>query len=122
MHSVSKVIYAMQVLTVPYLIDNPEVGYVQARWTFANPDESYLTKVRAAVQCKAAAACLLTLRGNAIQVTLHDLLHGSAAPASLLACSCCIWLCTTCVLMQACAVPSGNMWRESPCYHSCCCR
>ena len=31
--------------TVPYLIDNPEVGYVQARWTFANPDESYLTKV-----------------------------------------------------------------------------
>lgn len=35
----------MQLLTVPYLIDNPEVGYVQARWTFANPDESYLTKV-----------------------------------------------------------------------------
>jgi beta-mannan synthase len=32
--------------TVPYLIDNPEVGYVQARWTFANPDESYLTKAR----------------------------------------------------------------------------
>lgn len=35
----------MQTSTVPYLIDNPEVGYVQARWTFANPDESYLTKV-----------------------------------------------------------------------------
>ena len=34
----------LQLLTVPYLIDNPEVGYVQARWTFANPDESYLTK------------------------------------------------------------------------------
>ena len=32
--------------TVPYLIDNPEVGYVQARWTFANPDESYLTKAQ----------------------------------------------------------------------------
>lgn len=31
--------------TVPYLIDNPEVGYVQTRWVFANPDESYLTKV-----------------------------------------------------------------------------
>ena len=31
--------------TVPYLIDNPEVGYVQTRWIFANPDESYLTKV-----------------------------------------------------------------------------
>ena len=51
--SISKVMYAMQVLTVPYLIDNPEVGYVQARWTFANPDESYLTKVRAAVPCSA---------------------------------------------------------------------
>ena len=37
----------VQMLTVPYLIDNPEVGYVQARWTFANPDESYLTKVSA---------------------------------------------------------------------------
>ena len=35
----------VQTLTVPYLIDNPEVGYVQARWVFANPDESYLTKV-----------------------------------------------------------------------------
>ncbi len=32
--------------TVPYLIDNPEVGYVQARWVFANPDESYLTKAQ----------------------------------------------------------------------------
>lgn len=35
----------LQLLTVPYLIDNPEVGYVQTRWVFANPDESYLTKV-----------------------------------------------------------------------------
>ena len=26
--------------TVPYLIDNPEVGDVQARWTFTNPDEA----------------------------------------------------------------------------------
>lgn len=35
----------VQMQTVPYLVDNPEVGYVQARWVFANPDESYLTKV-----------------------------------------------------------------------------
>ena len=35
-----------QMETVPYLIDNPEVGYVQARWTFKNPDESYLTKAQ----------------------------------------------------------------------------
>ena len=32
--------------TVPYLIDNPEVGYVQSRWTFSNPNESYLTKAQ----------------------------------------------------------------------------
>ena len=35
----------VQTQTVPYLIDNPEVGYVQTRWVFVNPDESYLTKV-----------------------------------------------------------------------------
>ncbi len=35
-----------QTQTVPYLIDNPEVGYVQTRWVFVNPDESYLTKAR----------------------------------------------------------------------------
>ena len=104
-------LHAMQVLTVPYLIDNPEVGYVQARWTFANPDESYLTKVRAAGQCKAAAACLLTLGGNSMQVTLHDMLHGGAAcsPHAM------------CVLMQACAVLFSRTRLESPCYHSCCC-
>ena len=32
--------------TVPYLIGNSEIGYVQTRWTFTNPEESYLTKVR----------------------------------------------------------------------------
>ncbi|KAK9814760.1 hypothetical protein WJX72_011039 [[Myrmecia] bisecta] len=32
--------------TVPYLIDNPEVGYVQSRWIFTNPEESYLTKAQ----------------------------------------------------------------------------
>ena len=36
----------LQMQIVPYLVDNPEVGYVQARWVFANPDESYLTKVQ----------------------------------------------------------------------------
>ena len=40
-----RLLLLLQTLTVPYLIDNPEVGYVQTRWVFANPDESYLTKV-----------------------------------------------------------------------------
>lgn len=31
---------------VPYLMDNPGIGYVQARWAFTNPEESYLTKAR----------------------------------------------------------------------------
>ncbi len=28
---------ALQMQTVPYLIDNPEVGYVQTRWVFRQP-------------------------------------------------------------------------------------
>lgn len=32
--------------TVPYLEGNPEVGYVQTRWVFTNPEESYLTKAQ----------------------------------------------------------------------------
>ncbi|PSC71384.1 glycosyltransferase family 2 [Micractinium conductrix] len=32
--------------TVPYLMGNPEVGYVQTRWVFTNPQESYLTKAQ----------------------------------------------------------------------------
>jgi beta-mannan synthase len=32
--------------TVPYLEGNPRVGYVQTRWVFTNPDESYLTKAQ----------------------------------------------------------------------------
>jgi len=32
--------------TIPYLEGNPEVGYVQTRWTFLNPNESYLTKAQ----------------------------------------------------------------------------
>lgn len=31
---------------VPYLHSNPEVGYVQARWSFTNAEESYLTKAQ----------------------------------------------------------------------------
>ncbi|KAL4420802.1 hypothetical protein ABPG75_010458 [Micractinium tetrahymenae] len=32
--------------TMPYLMGNPEVGYVQSRWVFTNPQESYLTKAQ----------------------------------------------------------------------------
>ncbi|KAI3430675.1 hypothetical protein D9Q98_005265 [Chlorella vulgaris] len=32
--------------TLPYLISNPQVGYVQSRWVFTNPQESYLTKAQ----------------------------------------------------------------------------
>ncbi len=32
--------------TVPWLEGNPTVGYVQTRWVFTNPDESYLTKAQ----------------------------------------------------------------------------
>ena len=32
--------------TAPYLVGNADVGYVQTRWVFTNPEESYLTKVR----------------------------------------------------------------------------
>lgn len=35
---------APQVRTVPYLVDNPQVGFVQARWAFTNAEESFLTK------------------------------------------------------------------------------
>ncbi|CAG9466826.1 unnamed protein product [Pedinophyceae sp. YPF-701] len=31
---------------VPYLHANPALGYVQARWTFVNAEESYLTRVQ----------------------------------------------------------------------------
>ena len=29
---------------VPYLMGSPELGYVQARWTFTNPTETLLTR------------------------------------------------------------------------------
>lgn len=32
--------------TIPYLEGNPEIGYVQSRWVFTNPQESYLTKAQ----------------------------------------------------------------------------
>ena len=31
--------------TVPYLMGDTSVAFVQARWVFANPEESFLTKV-----------------------------------------------------------------------------
>eukprot|EP01025_Chloroclados_australasicus_P025040 TRINITY_DN2505_c0_g1_i1.p1 TRINITY_DN2505_c0_g1~~TRINITY_DN2505_c0_g1_i1.p1 ORF type:complete len:527 (-),score=49.87 TRINITY_DN2505_c0_g1_i1:2452-4032(-) len=31
---------------VPYIHNNPEVGYIQARWTFSNPDETLLTRAQ----------------------------------------------------------------------------
>lgn len=33
--------------TVPYLMANSNVGYIQTCWSFLNPNESYLTKARA---------------------------------------------------------------------------
>jgi beta-mannan synthase len=32
--------------TVPYLVGNADIGYVQTRWVFTNPEESYLTKAQ----------------------------------------------------------------------------
>lgn len=32
--------------TIPYLVDNPRVGFVQSRWTYCNSDDSVLTKVQ----------------------------------------------------------------------------
>lgn len=37
---------------VPYIHSNDDVGYVQARWVFTNPEESLLTKVSKAVKLK----------------------------------------------------------------------
>ena len=34
-----------QVNTVPHLMKDLKLGFVQALWTFTNPDQSYLTKV-----------------------------------------------------------------------------
>lgn len=41
---VLRVACVVQMIMVPWLIDNPSIGYVQARWAFTNPEESYLTK------------------------------------------------------------------------------
>eukprot|EP01025_Chloroclados_australasicus_P030089 TRINITY_DN3014_c0_g1_i1.p1 TRINITY_DN3014_c0_g1~~TRINITY_DN3014_c0_g1_i1.p1 ORF type:complete len:518 (-),score=40.54 TRINITY_DN3014_c0_g1_i1:1280-2833(-) len=32
--------------TVPYIHSNPQIGYVQTRWIFTNPDESLLTRAQ----------------------------------------------------------------------------
>ena len=42
--------------TVPYLVDNPQVGFVQARWAFTNSEESFLTKVPAPASQQAKEA------------------------------------------------------------------
>ena len=49
----------LQVNVVPYLIDNPSIGFVQARWTFTNPEESYLTKAGLPLFCRDSAAVAL---------------------------------------------------------------
>ena len=62
---------------VPYLIDNPSIGFVQARWTFTNPEESYLTKagahqtVRFSMLQHSALACYRPRR--ALQTTASGL-------------------------------------------------
>ncbi|GMH14175.1 hypothetical protein Nepgr_016016 [Nepenthes gracilis] len=38
-------------LTVPYFKDNPELGLVQARWTFVNKDENLLTRLQNINMC-----------------------------------------------------------------------
>lgn len=73
----------LQTLTVPYLIDNPEVGYVQTRWVFANPDESYLTKV----QSPSCERFLCTVTHQSITNCVHNsqhspLMHDTASAGS----------------------------------------
>ena len=96
--------------TVPYLIDNPEVGYVQTRWIFANPDESYLTKAQEIslnFHCKCeqfvhfASGSFFNFNGTAgeatlpIQVTAHgdcrcpSILAWRSLPCFILACRAC---------------------------------
>ena len=96
--------------TVPYLIDNPEVGYVQTRWIFANPDESYLTKAQEIslnFHCKCeqfvhfASGSFFNFNGTAGEATLllQATAHGSPLlpfqPSNLKECACLAssWLC-----------------------------
>ena len=60
--------------TVPYLIGNSEIGYVQTRWTFTNPEESYLTKVTTHQRCRASDALLARafVRSGHSNVAVHD--------------------------------------------------
>ena len=61
-----------QVNVVPYLIDNPSIGFVQARWTFTNPEESYLTKA-GPLMYPASAGCT----ENGVEAALVELMsHG----------------------------------------------
>lgn len=81
----------VQMQTVPYLIDNPEVGYVQTRWVFANPDESYLTKAQEIslnFHCKCeqfvhfASGSFFNFNGTAGERALPQVTH-SAVPTVL---------------------------------------
>lgn len=67
---------------VPWLIDNPSIGYVQARWAFTNPEESYLTKVCCVLAeaphelatylaKKNPATCIASLRAEMLLEFLH---------------------------------------------------
>lgn len=41
----------------PTQVGNPEIGYVQTRWVFTNPEESYLTKVILIRSCTGLILC-----------------------------------------------------------------
>ena len=55
-------------MQVPYLVGNADIGYVQTRWVFTNPEESYLTKV------------LFLLPPLTSQNAGHRLLHPTICP------------------------------------------
>ena len=62
----------MQVITVPYLIANPDVGFVQACWVFTNPTETLLTKV-----CTLSETCnmgMMMMQNGPV----HNLQHNSS--------------------------------------------
>ena len=75
-----------QVNVVPYLIDNPSIGFVQARWTFTNPEESYLTKA-GPIRYLASPCCAVnSVRAALVKLTSRDhtqaLKSGAAEPWS----------------------------------------
>ena len=64
----------MQVNVVPYLIDNPNIGFVQARWTFTNPEESYLTKAGLPLSNSLLHICTMP----SLQVVLLQVCHSAS--------------------------------------------